>query len=186
MPAEGTAARRTEIVCVPIHRCVIINGGDAVNDRTLLQHELEGSQHVIMLMVDDISDEDAQRMPSPVLSPMIWQAGHLAVANVNFMRRAGMAPATSLPAHFPDLFKGGTGGKAEYPPLSAVRQALDDTHHELMRVVAEANLDTPNEGPRGTWTNYVEMFAFANAHRWYHIGKMTSLRALLGKPRVFG
>ena len=30
------------------------------------------------------------------------------------------------------------------------------------------------------------MFAFSNNHRWYHIGKITTLRALLGKPRLFG
>jgi len=158
-----------------------------VSDRALLQHQLGGSRHVIKLMVNDISNEEAQRMPSPALSPIIWQTGHLAGANVNFMRRAGVTPALSLPAGFFDLFKAGTGGHAEYPPLSAVIQAFDDTHEALMRVVAEVNLETASEAPRsGVWTNYAEMFAFSDAHRWYHIGKIASLRALLGKPRVFG
>jgi hypothetical protein len=30
------------------------------------------------------------------------------------------------------------------------------------------------------------MFVVAGGHRWYHIGKITSLRALLGKPRILG
>ena len=55
-----------------------------------------------------------------------------------------------------------------------------------MRTVSEARLETPAEGPRGLWKNYSEMFSFANTHRWYHIGKITSLRALLAKPRLFG
>ncbi len=80
----------------------------------------------------------------------------------------------------------GTGGAADYPPLSEVVQTLEDTHETLMRTMAEVKLETPVEGPPGSFTNIGEMFSFATVHRWYHIGKITSLRALLGKPRLFG
>jgi hypothetical protein len=48
---------------------------------------------------------------------------------------------------------------------------------------AEADLSTPAEGPFGAWTNFAEMFAFANSHCWCHTGKISTLRAMLGKPR---
>lgn len=157
-----------------------------MDTRALIQQQLTTSHQILKYCVSDISDEDARRMPDATLSPVIWQVGPLAAANAHIMQRAGIAPAPSLPATYPDLFKPGTGGKADYPPLDAVTRVFDATHEALMRVVAEADLDTPNEGPRGLWKNVAEMFGFSNTHRWYHIGKVSSLRALLGKPRLFG
>ena len=157
-----------------------------MENRDLIQHSLGGSHQVVKLMLSEISEEEARRIVNTTLSPIIWQVGHLAFANSNFIKRVGVTSATTLPERYPVLFKTGTGGAADYPPLIEVVQAFDDTHEALMRVVAEANLDAPNEGPRGFWNNVAGAFAFSNAHRWYHIGKMTSLRALLGKPRLFG
>jgi DinB family protein len=157
-----------------------------MDNRTLLQQQLGVSHQIIKQCLSDVSDDDARRMPNPTLSPIIWQVGHLAVINARFIQGAGAAPPPTLPANYPDLFKTGTGGKAAYPPVDGVVRAFDDTHEALMRVVAEAKLDTPSEGPRGLWKNTAEMFGFSNTHRWYHIGKITTLRALLGKPRLFG
>jgi len=152
--------------------------------RTLLQEQLAGSQQVIKYSLGEISDQDARRMPNPMLSPIIWQVGHLALVNATFLKRAGVT--VSVPDTYPELFKGGSGGEAAYPPLELVVRVLDDTHGALVAAAAEADLDAANEGPRGLWKNLGGMFAFVNAHRWYHIGKITSLRALLGKPRLFG
>ena len=44
----------------------------------------------------------------------------------------------------------------------------------------------PDDGPLGLWKNAAGLLGFANVHRWYHIGKINSLRALLGKPRALG
>lgn len=157
-----------------------------MDDRSLLQQQLAVSHQIVKQCLGDISDDEARRMPNPTLSPIIWQVGHLAVTNARFIERAGAAPATSVPANYPDLFKTGTGGKVAYPSMEAVVGAFDTTHGALMRAVAEARLDAPNDGPRGLWKNQAEMFGFSNTHRWYHIGKINSLRALLGKPRLFG
>ena len=125
-------------------------------------------------------------MPNPSLSPIIWQVGHLANSNAGFMKRAGMTSAVALPDGFGDLFKGGSGGQAAYPPLETVVRVLDDTHGALLGALGGVDLDAANEGPRGLWKNVGGLLGFMNAHRWYHIGKITSLRALLGKPRLFG
>jgi hypothetical protein len=157
-----------------------------VDDRALLQQQLAVSHQIVKHCLNDLSDEDARRMPNATLSPIVWQVGHLAMTNVSFIQRAGLTPATPLPENYPDLFKTGTGGKADYPEMQAVVRAFDDTHEALMRALSEATLDSPNEGPRGLWKNQAEMFGFSNTHRWYHIGKINSVRALLGKPRLFG
>lgn len=154
--------------------------------RALLQRQLAASHQIVKHCLSDISDDEARRMPNATLSPVIWQVGHLAVVNASFTQRGGAAPTALLPANYPDLFKTGTGGKGDYPSLETVAGAFDATHEAVMRVVAEVNLDAPNEGPRGLWKNVAEMIGFSNTHRWYHIGKIMSLRALLGKPRLFG
>ena len=152
--------------------------------RALLQEQLAGSQQVLTYSLGEISDQDARRMPNPTLSPIIWQIGHLANTNVSFLKRAGVT--ASVPANYPELFKGGSGGAAAYPPLEEVVRVSDDTHGALMAALAEADLSAANEGPRGMWNNLGGMYAFVNAHRWYHVGKITTLRALLEKPRLFG
>jgi hypothetical protein len=150
----------------------------------LLQEQLTGSQQSIKHTLGDISDQDARRMPNPTLSPIIWQVGHLALVNSSFAKRAGVT--IPVPDGYAALFKGGSGGEAAYPPLEEVVGVFDDTHQKLAAALADANLDAPDDGPRGIWTTLGGMFAFANAHRWYHVGKIATLRALLGKPRRFG
>jgi len=157
-----------------------------MEDRALIQQQLAVSHQIVKHCLGDVNEGEAGRLPAPTLSPVIWQVGHLAVTNSNFIQRAGVTSGTTLPERYPELFKTGTGGAADYPSLSEAVKAFDETHEALMRAVAETKLDASSEGPRGLWKNYGEMFSFANAHRWYHIGKITSLRALLGKPRLFG
>jgi len=157
-----------------------------VDDRALIQQQCAASHQIVKYCLADLSDEEARRMPNATLSPVVWQVGHLALTNLGFLKRADIVPATALPESYTALFDTGTGGNADYPPLGTVVKAFDDSHEALMRGVAGANLGTPNEGPLGLWKNLAEMLAFSNTHRWYHIGKITSLRALLGKPRLFG
>lgn len=160
-----------------------------MDDRALIQHQLTTSHQIVKHCLGDITQTEASRLPEDVLAPIVWQVGHLAVANRVFLERAGVTPATELPEQYAALFKTGTGGAADYPPLGEVVQAFDETHEALARAVTEAKLETPIEVPPGrprVFTNIGEMFSFADAHRWYHIGKITTLRALLGKPRLFG
>lgn len=157
-----------------------------MDKRALIQHQLTTSHRFVKHCLGDITEAEAGRPPEAILAPIVWQVGHLAFADTNFVERAGIAAATDLPERYAALFKTGTGGAADYPSLSETVKVFDGTHEALVRVVAEANLEAPNEGPRGTWNNVGEMLSFADVHRWYHIGKINTLRALLGKPRLFG
>ncbi len=156
-----------------------------MDDRALIQHQLAVSHQTVKQTLNDIAEGEAGQLPTAILAPVIWQVGHLAWANTNFIQRAG-ATSAALPERYPALFKTGTGGTADYPPLGEVVKAFDETHEALVRAAAEAKLETPIEGPRGLFNTLGEMFLFSDAHRWYHIGKITSLRALIGKPRLFG
>lgn len=163
-----------------------------MDDRALLQHQLAVSHSILKRSLEGISDEEARRTPSS-LSPIVWQAGHIALGDFGFARRdlrfvlgADIAPAGMLPGDSAGLFKTGTGGVASYPLFGEVVESVEASHHALAQAVAEADLSAPNQGPGGIWNTQAEAFAFAVTHRWYHIGKITTLRALIGKPRLFG
>lgn len=160
-----------------------------MDNRALIQYQLATSQQMLKRCLGDITEADAGTLPQGTLAPIVWQVGHLAIADKVFIERAGFTPGGELPERYATLFKTGTGGAADYPPLSEVVRAFDGTHEALTRAVTEAKLETPLEVPAGrprVFTNIGEMFSFADAHRWYHIGKISTLRALLGKPRPFG
>jgi hypothetical protein len=102
----------------------------------------------------------------------------------NFVRRAGGTYAP--PARYVDLFKAGTGGEAAYPPLEEVLAYAVTAHEALFAAAWEADYTKPAESERGNFHTVGQMLIFANQHRGYHVGKMTTLRALLGKPILFG
>jgi DinB family protein len=156
-----------------------------VDDRALIRQQLTLSHRLLKHTLNDISDEEAQQIPAAAVSPIVWQVGHVALSN--FVFAVGRESAGGrLPQNFPALFAGGTGGAADYPALGAVVAVLDDSQAALLGTVAEADLSTPEEGPFGAWKNLAEMLAFSNSHCWYHIGKIGTLRGLLGKPRLLG
>jgi len=156
-----------------------------VDDRALIRHQLGLSHRLLKFTLDDVSNEEAQRMPSPALSPIAWQVGH--VAFVNFTFAFGReAVQTKVPQAYPKLFATGTGGRADYPAFGELMKTLDDSHAALLDAAGHADLGKANEGPFGAWSNLGEMFAFASTHCAYHVGKVTTLRALLGKPRKIG
>lgn len=130
--------------------------------------------------LEGLSDEEARRVFAGGLAPVVWQVGHLAVVDAIYTQRGGGSCA--LPPRYADLFKPGSGGEADYPTVSEVWTAFSEAHAALLEVVAEADLAKPLEHPAGAYTSVGGMLVYACYHRGYHIGKIGTLRALLGKP----
>ncbi len=150
-------------------------------DRNFMLFGLTATSTRALRCVDDVGDEESRRSLHG-LSPIIWQFGHLALADEGFLKRAG--GALEIPGSYRELFATGTGGTADYPSLAEVRSVFEAGNLVLEAVVRTADLaqavDARNYKTLG------EMLVFAAYHRGYHIGKMTTLRALIGKPRLFG
>lgn len=152
-----------------------------MNGRDLIRFGLDASFSRAMRCVDDLSDEEARRSPHG-LSPIVWQLGHLALSDNGYLSRIGAQP--SVPGSYVDLFKSGSGGQADYPRLHDVRMGFTAGQHALEELLLE--LDIAREVDARNYKTVGEMLIFAAYHRGYHIGKMTTLRALLAKPRLFG
>jgi hypothetical protein len=136
----------------------------------------------VTLCTADLTDEEAGRVISG-LTPVIWQLGHITLTEAGWVTLAGVP--VELPGSYATLFKRGTGGRAEYPLLAEVRQAFERTHEALLKAAATADYDTPTPSEGRSYSNVAELMVSACVHRGYHIGKMTTLRALLGKRQLF-
>jgi len=152
-----------------------------VDSRDVIRFGLTASFTRVLRCVEDVSEAEAGQLPNN-LSPMIWQLGHLALSDGGFFRLAGgTSPA---PDSFKGFFRTGSGGAADYPPLSDVKPVFEAAQRELERLAQSA--DFAQQVESRNFATIGEMLVFAAYHRGYHIGKMTTLRALLGKPRLFG
>lgn len=150
-------------------------------DRNFMLFGLTATSTRALRCVEDVSDEES-RQSLYRLSPIIWQLGHLALADDGFLKRAG--GALEIPGSYRELFATGTGGIAEYPSLAEVRSVFEIANRALEEVARGADLAQALDARN--YKTIGEMLVFAAYHRGYHIGKMTTLRALIGKPRLFG
>jgi len=152
-----------------------------MDGRDLLLYSLNVTHTRIQRCVDDVTEDEARSLPEG-LTPIVWQVGHMAVVDLNFARRADGTSAA--PDGYQDLFKAGTGGEAAYPDLGEVKATMDRAQQALEAIARSA--DPAKSLDHQRFGNVGEMILFCCYHRGYHIGKMTTLRALLKKARLFG
>jgi uncharacterized damage-inducible protein DinB len=152
-----------------------------VEIRDVIQFGLTATYTRVLRSVEDVSDVEARQIPHN-LSPLIWQLGHVALTDSAFLRLSGgISPA---PESFKGFFRTGSGGAADYPSLADVKTVAEAVQRDLMQLTQLGELSHRVESRN--FTTVGEMLIFAGYHRGYHVGKMTTLRALLGKPRLFG
>ncbi len=158
------------------------NGEHAGGFKDFMLHQLGFSHGILLKLVGDLSEEEAQRSPTGTLSPIVWQIGHSAAIDAFFASLAGRSCA--VPAGFAELFGRRTGGVRPYPPLSDVRPVLETVNQALATVVESMDLTEKVVGGPEIFRNRGDVVAFVGVHRGYHMGKIATLRALLGKPRL--
>ncbi len=153
--------------------------------RAAIQFQLQRTHERVQQCLADLSADEARRSPLPLLSPVVWQVGHVTFYDALYGERAGVGHAVpAIPHEYEHLFKAGTGGQAEYPPIDQVDKVFDRTNTALQTIARSADLAKPVEGQM--YKDVGGMLIFACVHRNYHIGKMATLRALLDKPVLFG
>ncbi len=150
--------------------------------RTAVADLLDGTFTRVNRVLKDIGDEDARRRPQG-LAPIVWQTGHITLTDARAAIRS--AETVDIPDSYPRLFDTGTGGEADYPPLTEIMTHLHEINGQLRQLAQGADLSRRLEGSR-SYATVGQALAFLLYHRGYHIGKMATLRALLNKPRVFG
>jgi hypothetical protein len=153
--------------------------------KAAIQFQLQRTHARVQQCLADLSADEARRLPLPRLSPVVWQVGHMTFYDALYAERAGVGRAMpAIPLEYEHLFKVGTGGEAEYPPIDQVGKIFDRTNAALQTVAQSTDLAKPVEDQM--YKDVGGMLIFACVHRNYHIGKIATLRALLDKPILFG
>jgi len=151
-----------------------------LNDAILGQLRL--TYQFVLESLEELTEEEALRSPVGNLSPVIWQVGHLAWAeNLDASR---VDHAVVIPPSFEQMFRTGTGGSGNYPPLEKVTAAYVAAHEVLVEIARSGDLAKVIEGRRRSYP-VSDLLLFACYHRGYHTGKIATLRGLLGKSLVF-
>lgn len=148
--------------------------------RAMVTQQLDTSYGRLHRALEGVTEEEGRRFMAGRLAPIVWQIGHLAVVDAMYVQRGG--GSFTVQPRYPDLFKPGTGGDADYPALHEVWATFSGAHRALLKVADEADYARPLEHPSGIYTNVGEMLIYACFHRGYHVGKTATLRALLDKP----
>ncbi|MBO8141925.1 MAG: DinB family protein [Firmicutes bacterium] len=146
----------------------------------LVRWDIENTGRMVDLVLQDVTPEEAVKRPSG-LAPVVWQLGHLAVAD-GAIAQALSGDDGLVPDRYKGLFARGTAGDGPFPPLAEVKDVFARIQARLLEL-AGGDLERPVDGGR-LYATAGQALLFANRHRWYHIGKIMTLRALLDKPRL--
>ena len=150
--------------------------------RELVKGALLAGTGMLDRTLADLSEEEAARRPQG-LTPIVWQVGHLAFHEARLAKQLTGAEI-ALPETYKDLFEYGSSGEGPFPPLAEVREYFAKGQQELLKA-ADGDLSRAVDGGR-LYSTVAGALMFADRHRWYHIGKIMTLRGLLQKPRLLG
>lgn len=145
-------------------------------------------------VLDNISDEEANRCIAEPLNSIKWLAGHLLWAQRNLVRISGAQVDIPWTGHFLTL-QGSTEQerqmpKGDFPTLEQIRDKWNEVT-TLVRAglanLSEEALDSVIEAkhPIAPFDNTLAgLWAFINDHQSYHIGQIGILRRALGKQAM--
>lgn len=151
-----------------------------MNWNQVVRQQLMSGFALIEKSLADLSPEEAVQRPHG-LTPIVWQVGHLALTDARITKQLSGGDLL-VPEDYEKLFARGTSGEGSFPPLSSVLEAFRRVQEKLLQL-AEEDLARPAEG--GPFYSTVgEALLFLDKHRWYHIGKIMTLRGLLNKPQL--
>jgi hypothetical protein len=152
---------------------------------------LTGTQQILNMYLQDLSDADLLVRPVPHANHIAWQLGHLIAAERGMVsENVPGVKYPELPAGFAERHNKETAGKdtgfgtkAEYLDLfNKVRQATIDAVGKL----SDADLDKPTTGGVARMAPTVGAMLQLNAtHAMMHAGQFSVVRRKLGKPVLF-
>lgn len=163
-----------------------------MNARDALKTSLGMSERTLKSFLADLSDADLLVRPVPGANHTAWQLGHLIGGEVRIL-------SDNLPGvHYPELPAGfveqhqGNTAKTD-PPLGfcSKQQYLDlfqkvrEATLAAVNNLSEADLDRPTVGRLSAAAPTLgALVLLASSHPMMHIGQVTVVRRLLGKPQL--
>ena len=154
---------------------------EGIGVREVFLIEINRTNRILLRTLEDLSEEELQRSPTGGLSPVIWQVGHIAATDAYFARMCGADAA--VPEEFAGLFGRNSGGPRPYPQLADVKPVYSAGQQTLETLTRSAEMGRAIESKN--FKTVADALSFNCFHRGYHIGKICTLRALMGRQPLF-
>ena len=148
------------------------------------------SRDYTLRLLENIAPADWFRMPSPAVTHIGWQVGHLAVAEyrLTLVRARGELPQDASLVASPFLKQFGKDSvpdpdASKYPSPSDIRGVLDRVHAQALRELVElpeAQWDAAPSPPHPLFKTKLDGLFWCADHEMLHAGQIGLLRRLLG------
>lgn len=131
-----------------------------------------------------LTDEQLLAVPEGTENNILWNLGHLFHSHCN-MTYGRCGVDNPCPAHYGDLFKGGTK-PADWKETPSIKEVTDHFNGSMDKLVGDytagkfANYEKLELAPGMTMDNIEEALGFVVIHESVHHGNIITLRRLLG------
>jgi hypothetical protein len=155
---------------------------------------IESARTYTWSLLDGLDDVDWYWMPSPQVTHIAWQVGHLAMAQygLTLFRQRGRQSEDSelMSGAFRKQFMKGTtpnSDAATGASVAEIKEVFQRVHVQALREIptfTAAQLDEPVDPPHAAFATKFGALLFAADHEMLHAGQIGLLRRLMGKEPV--
>lgn len=142
--------------------------------------------------LDDLTDAEWFWTPPGFVSHIAWQVAHIASSQYGLclFRLRGRTPEDEklIPQDFWDKFKIGStpvAGAENNPSVAVIRQVFEKMHSQVLTELAaktDDEVDIPLEKPHPAFATVLGGIEYSPMHEMIHVGQITFLRRMMGKP----
>jgi hypothetical protein len=142
--------------------------------------------------LDDLSETDWFWTPPGFTTHIAWQVAHIAASQYGLclFRLRGRTPEDEalIPQTLWDNFKIGStpvAGAENNPSVATIKGIFDGVQAQVLTELAgktDEEVDVPLEKPHPAFTTVLGGIEYSPMHELIHVGQITLLRRLMGKP----
>ncbi len=142
--------------------------------------------------LDDLNEADWFWTPPGFVTHIGWQVAHIAASQYGLclfrLRGRTAEDETLIPQTFWDSFKIGSkpvAGAENNPPVGTILGVFDAMQEQVLSELADKTdeeVDMPLEKPHPAFTSVLGAIEYSPLHELIHVGQITLLRRLMGKP----
>jgi uncharacterized damage-inducible protein DinB len=154
--------------------------------------QIRTAREYTLTLLKDLQPEEWFQTPSPPVSHIAWQAGHIAMAQFRLCleRLRNLQPGDwdLISKDFLRTFAKSTVPSTDfstYPEPAEIQAVMHRVYEAVLEEIPKyegSDLETPLRNPHPIFKTKHEALLFSAQHEMLHAGQIGMLRRLLGKP----
>lgn len=153
--------------------------------------QIRTAREYTLSLIEDLKSDEWYQMPSPPISHIAWQVGHIAMAQFRLCleRLRNLQPGDwdLIPKNFLRTFAKGTVPSQDlstYPSPAEIESVMHRVYDAVLTEVPKyegSDLEIPFRNPHPIFKTKKEALLFSAQHEMLHAGQIGLLRRMLGK-----